>query len=74
MMVVFSGLLLVMLLAALDSTMLGLIVRMASGDGGAPRRARLAELLADWEPERREELAAVLGQLSRELVPDASRP
>jgi DNA-binding MarR family transcriptional regulator len=35
------------------------------------RRARLAELFADWAPERHEELAALLRRVSRELVPSA---
>jgi EmrB/QacA subfamily drug resistance transporter len=34
------------------------------------RRAHLAELFADWEPSRREELASVLRRLADELVPD----
>ncbi len=33
------------------------------------RRARLAELFADWPQERHEELAAALRRLARELVP-----
>jgi DNA-binding MarR family transcriptional regulator len=37
------------------------------------RRARLAELFADWPPERHEELAAILRRLARELVPDHVR-
>lgn len=41
------------------------------------RRARLAELVADWPPEQREHLAAVLRSLARALVPgtaDSRRP
>ena len=34
------------------------------------RRARLAELFADWSPERHEELAALLDRVAREMVPD----
>jgi EmrB/QacA subfamily drug resistance transporter len=37
----------------------------------AARRARLTELLGDWEPERREQLAALLRRLARDLAPDA---
>ena len=36
----------------------------------AARREHLAELFADWEPSRREELAALLRRLADELVPD----
>ena len=36
------------------------------------RRARLAELFGDWPPERREELAAALSRLARELVPEVT--
>src|SRR5690606_29653025 len=35
------------------------------------RRAHLATVLAEWDPEKREEWAAALGGLFRELVPDA---
>ena len=37
----------------------------------AARRERLAELFADWAPAKREEMAAVLRGLARELVPAA---
>jgi hypothetical protein len=33
------------------------------------RRARLAELFAEWPPETHEKLALLLGQIARELVP-----
>ena len=36
----------------------------------AARRARLAEIFAEWPPERRTEIAAALKRLARELVPD----
>jgi EmrB/QacA subfamily drug resistance transporter len=36
----------------------------------AARRAHLAELFADWAPEKHEELASLLRRLSRELVPE----
>ena len=36
----------------------------------AARREHLAELFADWEPSRREELAVLLRRLADELVPD----
>jgi DNA-binding MarR family transcriptional regulator len=35
------------------------------------RRARLAELFAEWHPERREAIEELIGRLGRELVPDA---
>ena len=35
----------------------------------AARRAHLEELFADWEPARREEMAALLRRLADELVP-----
>jgi DNA-binding MarR family transcriptional regulator len=38
----------------------------------AARRAHLAELCAEWSPERRAEMAELLRRLARELVPDAS--
>lgn len=38
------------------------------------RRARLAELFADWPPERHEEIAALVRRLAAELVPDAPHP
>ena len=34
------------------------------------RRARLAELFAEWGPDRHEELAALLDRIARELVPE----
>ena len=34
------------------------------------RRERLAEVAAQWEPEEREEIAAALHKLAREIVPD----
>ena len=37
------------------------------------RRAILGEVLADWAPEKREELEEVVRRFSRELVPDAVR-
>jgi EmrB/QacA subfamily drug resistance transporter len=37
----------------------------------AARRERLEELFAEWPPEKREELAAILRRLAQELVPDA---
>ncbi|MDQ3809499.1 MAG: EmrB/QacA family drug resistance transporter, partial [Chloroflexota bacterium] len=37
----------------------------------AARRARLAELLAEWAPEQREEVAELLRRFARELVPEA---
>jgi EmrB/QacA subfamily drug resistance transporter len=40
----------------------------------AARRARLAELFADWDPERHEELAALLDRIAREMVPDRAPP
>ena len=55
--VVFSGLVPTLLLAALDATIVATALPTIVG-----------EL---WPPERREELARVLGQLARELVPDA---
>jgi EmrB/QacA subfamily drug resistance transporter len=36
----------------------------------AARRERLAELFAEWPPERHEELAALLAGLAREIVPE----
>jgi hypothetical protein len=39
----------------------------------AARRARLAELFAEWHPERHEELAALLDRIARELVPERAR-
>jgi EmrB/QacA subfamily drug resistance transporter len=38
------------------------------------RRTHLAELLADWEPERHAELAALLRRIAGELVPDVRAP
>lgn len=35
------------------------------------RRAQLAELFAEWEPEEHERVAALLNRLARELVPEA---
>lgn len=35
------------------------------------RRTRLAEVLSEWAPERRQELAASLDGFPHELVPDA---
>ena len=40
----------------------------------AARRERLAELFKDWEPERHERMAELLGQLAVEMVPDVQRP
>jgi hypothetical protein len=40
----------------------------------AARRERLAELFADWPPEKHEELAALLRRFLREMVPDAPAP
>jgi hypothetical protein len=37
------------------------------------RRAHLSEVLAEWDPERRGELAERVRQMSRDLVPDAPR-
>jgi Mn-dependent DtxR family transcriptional regulator len=37
----------------------------------AARRQRLEELFAEWPPEKRQELAAILRRLAQELVPDA---
>ena len=37
----------------------------------AARRAHLSEVLAEWSPERQQELAVLLRRLSGELVPDA---
>ena len=39
----------------------------------AARRARLAELFAEWSPDRHEELAALLDRIARELVPERAR-
>jgi EmrB/QacA subfamily drug resistance transporter len=36
----------------------------------AARRERLTDLVGEWGPERREEMAALLGRLAQELVPD----
>jgi hypothetical protein len=35
------------------------------------RRNHLAQVLSEWAPERRDELAALVSRFSRELVPDA---
>ncbi|HEX6536492.1 MAG TPA: MDR family MFS transporter [Gemmatimonadaceae bacterium] len=40
----------------------------------AARRARLAELFADWSPDQQAEMAALLLRLSREVVPDPVPP
>jgi DNA-binding MarR family transcriptional regulator len=40
----------------------------------AARRERLAELFAEWAPEKHERLAELVGQLMRELVADAPEP
>jgi EmrB/QacA subfamily drug resistance transporter len=40
----------------------------------AARRERLAELFAEWAPEKHERLAELVGQLMRELVDDAPEP
>jgi hypothetical protein len=37
------------------------------------RRARLTEVISEWAPEKRAELAAAVPRLTRELVPDAPR-
>jgi hypothetical protein len=74
--VVFGGLLLVMLLAALDST----IFATALTEEGceiynrlaAARRERLAELWPEWSPKKREEDAEILRRLARELIPETT--
>jgi hypothetical protein len=38
------------------------------------RRAHLAELFAEWDPASHEALASLLGQLSRQLVPNPRPP
>jgi DNA-binding MarR family transcriptional regulator len=38
----------------------------------AARRERLAELWPEWSPKKREEVAAILRRLARELVPETS--
>ena len=38
----------------------------------AVRRERLGELVAEWPPEQRERVAAVLRNLARALVPDTA--
>jgi EmrB/QacA subfamily drug resistance transporter len=40
----------------------------------AARRAHLAEVFAEWDPARREELAAVMRRLAEELVPKVQTP
>jgi EmrB/QacA subfamily drug resistance transporter len=40
----------------------------------AARRTHLAELFAEWDPASHEELARLLGQLSRQLVPNPRPP
>jgi DNA-binding MarR family transcriptional regulator len=40
----------------------------------AARRERLAELMHEWPPEKREELSIALRRLARELVPEPNRP
>jgi hypothetical protein len=36
----------------------------------AARREHLAELWPEWSPEKREDVAAILRQLARELIPE----
>ena len=37
----------------------------------AARRAQLAELFAEWGPEKHERIVKMLNRLARELVPEA---
>lgn len=39
----------------------------------AARREQLAELWPEWSPKKREDVAAILRRLARELVPEANR-
>jgi hypothetical protein len=39
----------------------------------AARRVRLEELIGEWAPEKRDEVAALFARMARELVPDAPR-